>query len=156
MFFRVMRRLENLYNMKKCNINAHKCKRCGFCCKNLKRHSVMIFPEDIQNLSKKLVMNEKEFIETYCEYDNILLEDNIIHMCYLKTNHVDCPFLKENLCTVHSQKPIQCKRTPYHFFAFYEIWGYMPCVNKECYPEGNSYRDDMALMEKLMKEMSQI
>lgn len=139
--------------MKKSNIVEQKCKCCGFCCQNLKRHSVMIFSEDIQNLSKRLAMTEKEFIEIFCEYDNVLLEEKSICLCYLKTNHTDCPFLKGNMCTVHSQKPIQCKRTPYHFFAYYEIWGYMPCINKECYPEGNSYSDDIALMEKFMKEM---
>lgn len=139
--------------MKECNVTELQCKQCGFCCKNLKKYSVMLFNEDIQKLCKELAINEDEFIESYCEYDDIMLQDKSIHICYLKTNNTDCPFLKENLCTVHLQKPIQCKRTPYHFFAYYDIWGYMPCLSKECYPEGSSYIDDIILMKKFMEEM---
>lgn len=138
--------------MKKCDVSEQKCKQCGFCCKNLKRYSIMLFPEDIEKLCKVLMITDKMFVENYCEYDSILFENKEIHVCYLKTNNIDCPFLKDNLCTVHLQKPIQCKHTPYHFFSFYEIWGYMPCVNKETYPEGNSYKDDIALMKKFIGE----
>lgn len=138
--------------MKKCNTEQIQCKQCGFCCKNLRKYSVMIFPEDIRKLSKKLEITEDKFVESYCEFNDMLFEDEWIQICYLKTDNTDCPFLRENLCTVHLQKPVQCKRTPYHFFAYYEIWGYMPCVNKRCYPEGNSYLDDITLMKKILKE----
>lgn len=142
--------------MKKCNPPILQCTQCGFCCRNLKRYSVMLFLDDIQNLSEALKISNNEFIEYYCEYDDIVFEDDFIHICYLKTNNTDCPFLEGNLCSVHSKKPIQCKRTPYHFFSYYEIWGYMPCVQKEYYPEGNSYEEDIALMKKIMKDIKLI
>ena len=152
MYFQVLRRQENLLIMKKCDVKQIQCKQCGFCCRNLKKYSIMIFPEDIRKLSENLAITENEFIESYCEFDDMLFEDERIHICYLKTDNIDCPFLRENLCTIHSQKPIQCKRTPYHFFAYYDIWGYMPCVNKNNYPEGKSYIDDIELIKKFIEE----
>ena len=138
--------------MKKCDEKEFQCTQCGICCKNLKRYSVMLFPEDIRKLSNEFAITRYKFIELYCEYKDIIYEDKVLRICYLKTNNTDCPFLKGNLCTVHLQKPIQCKRTPYDFFAYYEIWGYMPCVCKESYPEGESYENDIALIKKLMDD----
>ena len=58
--------------MKKNNLEDFQCRKCGICCENLKRYSVMIFPEDISKLSEKLAINKRGFVETYCEFDDII------------------------------------------------------------------------------------
>lgn len=137
--------------MKKCDLQEFACTQCGFCCKKLKRYAVMLFPEDITKLSNSCKITEAQFIKRYCEYKDIAFADECLHICFLKTDHTDCPFLTENRCSVHSEKPIQCSRTPYHFFAYYDIWGYMPCVEKEGFPEGNSEKEDILLVKQLMR-----
>ena len=137
--------------MKKNNLEDFQCRKCGICCEDLKRFSVMIFPEDISKLSEKLAINKRGFVETYCEFDEIIYRKQKIYLCYLKTDNTSCPFLKDKLCTVHLCKPIQCMRTPYHFFSYYDIWGYMPCVDKLHYPEGSSYLDDDKLIRTLLQ-----
>lgn len=62
-----------------------------------------------------------------------------------------CVFLSNCLCTIYDARPIQCKKTPYDFFAYKELWEYMPCVNKRYYVEQKSYGQDMELVKELLE-----
>lgn len=37
------------------------------------------------------------------------------------------------------------------FFAYKELWEYMPCVNKRYYVEQKSYGQDMELVKELLE-----
>ena len=62
-----------------------------------------------------------------------------------------CAFLDNRLCRIYEVRPIQCKRTPYNFFAYKKLWEYMPCVDNEKYIDGQSYNEDIELIRELLK-----
>ncbi|MCD1295585.1 zinc/iron-chelating domain-containing protein [Methanocella sp. CWC-04] len=78
------------------------CKCCGTCCLRYPYYAVSLI--DIQNISSWLGMSPADFFDRYCDvvetagsfrYSVILADDG-------------CPFLKENLCSIHFVKPIGC------------------------------------------------
>lgn len=127
-----------------------KCKKCGSCCKNLKPESIFIFPKDVVSLADNLMMSPNDFIDQYCTMNTVKVDGASIELCYLKTEYEDCPFLKKNICSIHSFKPTQCKLTPYNFFSYYRIWSYLQCISCETYPEGCSKENDLLLVKELI------
>ena len=126
------------------------CNMCGCCCKNLDEYSIILFPSDIAYMSEEFAISKEEFTVRYCVKKDIEYSDKHIVVYFMKINaDKKCQFLKDDICTIYDIRPTQCRYTPYNFFAYYELWGYMPCVKSKLYPEGNSYERDMKLIEEL-------
>lgn len=145
MYFHVLKRLKNI-SMK----TKFVCTKCGMCCKKLKPKSILIFPEDVLKISKKLNISPDEFLEKYCCLEYQRIENTTIKLFFLDTKYSDCPFLLKNECSIHNIKPIQCKNTPYNFFSYYKIWSYMPCISSDDYPEGCSIKQDEEYIKQIL------
>ena len=81
-----------------------KCKRCGKCCRS--KGYVSIGSEEINNISKRMDIAKKEFINTYTKKT----KDNEI---VLKNTKGACIFLKGNVCSIYDVRPDQCKLFPF-------------------------------------------
>ncbi|NQV53733.1 MAG: YkgJ family cysteine cluster protein [Flavobacteriales bacterium] len=78
------------------------CLKCANCCKTT---GPLLLPKDIQRLSKRLKMPEKQFVDTFLRVD----EDG---------DHVfqsmPCPFLEDdNKCAVYEDRPKACRAYPH-------------------------------------------
>jgi Fe-S-cluster containining protein len=106
-----------------------KCNNCGLCCSNFSTDRyVILFPVDILNISRKISINENDFLEQYCKKKIIKFDDENITIFILKNNNGKCLFLTiNNLCLIHRFKPYQCKYSPLEF-----LWNnddvYYPCM----------------------------
>jgi len=78
------------------------CDCCGLCCRRDPYYGVSLL--DIRNISNGLGLRATEFFDRYCavvdtpggfRYSVILAPDG-------------CPFLKNNMCSIHLVKPIGC------------------------------------------------
>jgi Fe-S-cluster containining protein len=78
------------------------CGCCGLCCRRDPYYAVSLL--DIRNISMGLRMGAAEFFDRFCavidtpggfRYPAILAPDG-------------CPFLKDNMCSIHLVKPIGC------------------------------------------------
>jgi Fe-S-cluster containining protein len=97
-------------------------------------------------------IKKKEFITKYCIRKDILYENSSIKIYFMKVEKDrKCAFLDNRLCRIYEVRPIQCKRTPYNFFAYKKLWEYMPCVDNEKYIDGQSYNEDIELIRELLK-----
>lgn len=86
------------------------CKKCGDCCKN---GIIVLYPEDIEAISKFLKMEQKEFIEMYCKETIITINTTKNFCVYYLDNVNSCVFLTDdNLCSINNVKPLQCKLGP--------------------------------------------
>lgn len=149
MYFILLGRLKGILD----NINnSFQCYKCGTCCENLFSNSIIVFPSDIDRICKTMKIKKKEFITKYCIRKDILYENSSIKIYFMKVEKDrKCAFLDNRLCRIYEVRPIQCKRTPYNFFAYKKLWEYMPCVDNEKYIDGQSYNEDIELIRELLK-----
>lgn len=105
-------------------IEKFECKKCGACCKN--NGIVIMYPIDIQRISQKMEIEQKEFVQRYCRKKYINLNDRQLKIYVLDVGDC-CPFLDENnLCTIHSVKPLQCEYGPTRYFL--SVGAHRNCV----------------------------
>lgn len=90
------------------------CNKCGDCCRGLSNGFVItIFPSDAHRIATHLRITVNQFIGKYTYLENIEIDYFIIDIHYLKNINGKCMFLsKQNLCDVHSAKPVQCQEWP--------------------------------------------
>lgn len=87
-----------------------KCRCCGKCCRN--RDDILLSPQDVFKITKKLELSVKEFIKKYCEvYIGYSSYIPIVRLFPKGANKV-CPLLNNNLCMVHEVKPTVCALFP--------------------------------------------
>lgn len=131
--------------------NDFHCNKCGNCCRNLQPFSIVIFPSDVSSISEHLNVSNKIFLQKFCTSKNICIESQNIRIFYMNIlSNGNCPFLNNNTCSIHEYKPIQCKRTPFNFFFYKELWEYMPCFDKTKDFDQTSYNKDMELMKEVI------
>ncbi len=80
------------------------CQRCGKCCRILSKIVLdpvekRIYMENLEEIRKHV--NLEELVERLCQ------EVDVKHPVKLP-----CPFLKDNLCTIHSIRPRSCRMFP--------------------------------------------
>ena len=93
------------------------CLRCGKCCKELVIETEME-NDDLMGKNKQMVITQmkEEEKEAYKKkgYKNI----NIGRVTWLTNKKIkfdielDCPFLKNNKCSIHNNKPKHCREFP--------------------------------------------
>lgn len=125
------------------------CDECGKCCSG---GIVIIYPEDVEQISKCLSIDKKIFVSTFCKVEQINLNDfKNIEIFYFDNND-GCKFLDKNkLCTIHIVKPLQCKYSPVQYFQSTSIW--KNCVkfsNANSNPFSDQKIDDEFFVEKLL------
>jgi len=81
-----------------------KCIHCGHCCRN--EGSVFFTDSEIMDISDFMGINHREFKEQFLTFSSFGYAHHV-----LKGEH--CVFLKNNLCSINSVKPKQCKTFPY-------------------------------------------
>lgn len=69
--------------------------------------------DDIFRIADYLNMDTDDFFNEYCTEENF---GNAIPMAYLKRDD-GCPFLEDNLCSIHFVKPLLCKYMPSTVFG---------------------------------------
>lgn len=105
------------------------CTKCGECCKGFtSEYSVMLYPRDVEKLSKYFNITEPEFLRRFTVSKKSNIGENSINFRNIKYKNGICIFLDaENKCTVHEIKPVQCERTPFNYF-----WRAMQEVKFDC------------------------
>ncbi len=84
-------------------LERFECKKCGKCC--VGDGVVVLKDEDISRISDYLNIDRIEFLEKYT-----IKEDNEIQL--RDKDNEECIFLKDNLCSIHPVKPLQCHSYP--------------------------------------------
>ncbi len=84
-------------------IQNQTCEKCGQCCTTQK---IPINLTDIFTISTHLNTTPERFVQKYLK-----LTDHGGEKTYI-INQNPCPFLKDNLCSIHEIKPTACKITP--------------------------------------------
>ncbi len=90
------------------------CQMSGKCCKSQGGEAgfVNLTESDLVRLEKYLDQDRKDFaIER--EFDYFRYETKKHTRWVLKGTSQQCPFLKNNLCSIHKVKPIQCQTWPF-------------------------------------------
>lgn len=98
------------------NTVRFRCLSCGECCKTNGR--VYLYLRDISGISKRLNLSINSFINDYCEFriEKFIFTDKVVEyevLSLLKNSHSCCIFIENNLCSIHSFKPLQCKIAPF-------------------------------------------
>jgi len=91
------------------------CASCRRCCKELRPEFT---EKEQQRLAKRLGMSVEQFREQYLKYDDTEDEPG------WRTRHTPCPFLDGTRCSVHEDRPKQCRDYPYLYepdFSFRTI-----------------------------------
>ena len=86
------------------------CIMCGKCC--VHREDIMLTPKDLLGIAKELGMNPDEIVRTYCDTDIGDTSRFLIVRLHPTGYDKHCPLLKDNLCSVHSVKPVVCAMFP--------------------------------------------
>ncbi len=96
-----------------------KCNQCGDCCRNLdEKNAVLLLPEDIANLSTHLKLPVSRLRDEYLEISRVISELYGKTVYQLRNDHGRCLFLdRDNLCTIYSVQPTQCRLGPTHFMS---------------------------------------
>ena len=88
------------------NILEFKCLCCGDCCK---KHGLYpVTSSDICRTSKGMGIGIDEFFSRYCTISN----NDGRHGMFIKGNGLVCPFLKDDMCSIHEFKPEVCRIFP--------------------------------------------
>lgn len=85
------------------------CDRCALCCgdtENRKR-SILLLETEVQLISKKTSMKINDFAETTEGFEPY------IYKIKKRTEDGKCIFLKENLCSIYSLRPLICIFYPF-------------------------------------------
>lgn len=86
------------------------CDLCGNCCRN--RKDILLNPFDLFRIAGQLGTNPKDIVEHYC---TVYVGDSSRFPVVLLLpvgNDEACPFLKNNRCSVHANKPTVCALFP--------------------------------------------
>lgn len=86
---------------------SFECTECGACCTG-GPGAVFLSEEDIDRFSSHLKMDRDTFLRTYTHR----VEGEI---SLTEKENTDCIFLKDNRCSVHEARPIQCRTYPFWF-----------------------------------------
>lgn len=135
------------------------CSRCGACCR--KQKVVLLTVYDILRLSERLGLRPGKFFKKYCTMSSKFNSEGLKRF-YLKADG-GCPFLKDNVCSVHDIKPIVCARNPFYYMeaslAAYKVFGIIEdecCINEYPYDtiaKGDNYSlIDMDILVKATDE----
>lgn len=87
-----------------------RCDQCGECCRN--REDIILNPFDLFRISSQLGTKPNEIVERYC---TVYVGDSSRFPVVLLLpvgNEKTCPFLKDNRCSVHANKPTVCALYP--------------------------------------------
>lgn len=126
------------------------CMRCGNCCKS---HSMIPMTiDDIYRIADFLGMHPDDFFASHCE--EICCGNSPIPMAYLKRED-GCPFLSDNLCSIHFVKPLLCKYMPSTIFGSQQyLRAKMPqtCAIQHLKP-GSKVNEDDNIKERYMVSM---
>jgi len=125
-----------------------KCLKCGICCYG--DIGAFIFPCDINPISSYLNISEIDFLRIYCVKEILNTSAGKVDIYSLVKNKPHCVFLSDNLCSIYSVRPIQCKRAPFSFLATYQNWKHMPCISKEDFDGIDSTEQDKELVKQLL------
>jgi Fe-S-cluster containining protein len=102
-----------------------KCKGCGDCCRNFgdKDKCIPLFSWEVEEY-KKLAKKEGIFIEF--EPIKYLLDENskIVFIYLYGIKNRECPFLKENRCSIYKERAIICRQFPL-------LWVASQCSGRE-------------------------
>lgn len=96
-------------------------------------------------------MSTKTFLSYYCDCRSIKFQASNIKFYILK--HIDnhCIFLEDgNVCTIFDNRPIQCVSAPYSYFAKYEIWKNLKCIDYDLMMKSDSSENDKLLVADLL------
>lgn len=128
------------------------CKKCGMCCRGFsEERGVIIWPSDSDRIADKINMPTESFLKTYCYPKEIELKKGKVMVHLLKNSDGACVFLSnENLCLIHSFKPVQCAKTPFDFFwDDYQVPGYECMGNVDLSSIRDTSGEDNVLIETL-------
>jgi Fe-S-cluster containining protein len=100
------------------NPPGFKCTACGDCCRTSGPDmGVTLNYPDVLRLSAHLNQTPEDFIKNYTEQVIFAVGEKKYDVFYLNFEDDACRFLgPDNLCTIHSVKPWQCRFTLYRFF----------------------------------------
>lgn len=103
------------------NFDKFRCQKCGECCKD--------YNEEIEESGILLFEWEKNKLDVLAEDLGIEFNPQPLYIYKIKDNvwitdsyiikHNPCPFLKENKCLIHKDKPRTCKIFPLDDFTFF-------------------------------------
>jgi hypothetical protein len=80
------------------------CTTCANCCRELQP---TFSEEDVSRVSRRLGMDRQQFINTYLQKTEPG-ESNP-----WETRTTPCPFLKDNLCSIYEDRPVDCSDYPH-------------------------------------------
>jgi Fe-S-cluster containining protein len=126
------------------------CRRCGSCCKSTSMIPLTI--DDIYRIADFLGMHPDDFFTAYCE--EVCCADSVVPMAYLKREK-GCPFLADNLCSIHFVKPLLCRYLPSTIFGSQQyLRARMPksCAIQDMSP-GTRVNEDDRVRERYMVSM---
>ena len=99
-----------------------KCRQCGSCCKR-ENGVIVIYPEDAKRIADYLSYPVQSFLDRYCEKVRLYIDKNTSLTIYQLDTTNGCVFLTtENLCSIHTVKPLQCKLSPVSYFQSVSTW----------------------------------
>lgn len=83
------------------------CERCALCCGDTQSRdrTILLLKLEADRISKKTLMNVKEFAEEVEEHDPYVYQVK-------KTVDGKCVFLNEKTCTIYSVRPLICRFYP--------------------------------------------
>lgn len=138
------------------NLVGFECTKCGDCCKGFSEDfGVILFPFEIKPLATNLTISEDEFKAKFCTSKNTEVDGKKIDLFYLRYDKEGmCLFLKNNACSIHSFKPLQCQKGPFNFFWDGEMK--FECMKKTYLPENWSTELEDIELVKLMMLSSEI
>jgi len=109
---------------------AFECKMCGACCYG--KGGIIIDSKDLKNISRFLQIEEKEFMDEFCEIDH----GKISVICGPDNA---CIFYDEGKgCLIHPVKPEPCRRWPFYpaLLKDPDNWEYAkdacPGISRDC------------------------
>lgn len=111
------------------------CIQCGECCRN-KNEDILLTGIDILKLSEELHMEPKQVILDYCKE----LETNtwILMLKMKRQEDGSCIMLDGNKCTVHNNKPFNCRLSPLNRISDFEGNEFYYIMNDFCSNMKNS------------------
>ena len=86
------------------------CDQCGNCCRN--RKDILLNPFDLFRIASQLGTNPKDIVARYC---TVYVGDSSrfpVVLLLPEGKDEACPFLKDNRCSIHANKPTVCALFP--------------------------------------------
>lgn len=129
----------------------HKCKKCGLCCKN-EEIGPIVTPEEVKIISRHIEEDYFDFLNQNCKKSYIVVDGKKYEIYFLNKIESGCVFLtKDNLCSIYSVRPYQCRNTPFDFLSQYKYWKHMKCVNFEEFENIDSTKQDKMFLCKILE-----